>query len=493
MSKIPTIIIVDDDPTIRLVIARTLTQLGFLIEETDDIDHLWQLINNNIGDLIIIDVVMPGHKGLDILSQIKAIKPHLPVLVISALSTLTTAMEANERGAYDYLAKPFRLEDLTGRVTSALASMDNSATMINSDDPSNDYANSDSDRIILIGRSPVMQDIYRSLSRVAKTDLTALITGESGTGKELIAKALHFYSRRRNAPFIAINMAAIPRDLIESELFGHEKGAFTNAHTRYAGRFQQANGGTLFLDEIGDMPITAQTRLLRVLQDGEYTPVGSNSLIKMNTRIVTATNHNLLELIRKGSFREDLYYRLNVVPLHLPALRERGDDIPELVHYFLQKNNNGQTKKFNEQAMILLQNHSWPGNVRELQNLIQRLIVLCPSNVINADRVNSELRLTPAPTDNIKVQNSLAITIKNHLTLYFSAHSNELPPNGLYDRIIHEVERPLIEMTLSLTNNNQLKTAELLGINRNTLRKKITYLNIKTQKTKTQKSYNADD
>ena len=493
MSKIPTIIIVDDDPTIRLVIARTLTQLGFLIEETDDIDHLWQLINNNIGDLIIIDVVMPGHKGLDILSQIKAIKPHLPVLVISALSTLTTAMEANERGAYDYLAKPFRLEDLTGRVTSALASMDNSATMINSDDPSNDYANSDSDRIILIGRSPVMQDIYRSLSRVAKTDLTALITGESGTGKELIAKALHFYSRRRNAPFIAINMAAIPRDLIESELFGHEKGAFTNAHTRYAGRFQQANGGTLFLDEIGDMPITAQTRLLRVLQDGEYTPVGSNSLIKMNTRIVTATNHNLLELIRKGSFREDLYYRLNVVPLHLPALRERGDDIPELVHYFLQKNNNGQTKKFNEQAMILLQNHSWPGNVRELQNLIQRLIVLCPSNVINADSVNSELRLTPAPTDNIKVQNSLAITIKNHLTLYFSAHSNELPPNGLYDRIIHEVERPLIEMTLSLTNNNQLKTAELLGINRNTLRKKITYLNIKTQKTKTQKSYNADD
>ena len=324
-----------------------------------------------------------------------------------------------------------------------------------------------------------MQEVYRVLAKVINTDLTVLIRGESGTGKELIAKALHDFSPRKDAPFIAINMAAIPRELIESELFGYERGAFTGADKNKKGKFELANNGTLFLDEIGDMPLEAQTRLLRVLQDGCFTAVGGKELIQTNVRIVTATHRDLSQMINDGLFREDLYYRLNVVPINIPSLRERADDIILLINHFINKYTdiNVDKKNIGIEALNELKKYHWPGNVRELENLIKRLIILVPQNIVDAETIIP--LLSKFENENSKmVSNSLGASVERHLKQYFDSHKNELPANGLYDRIIHEVERPLIIKTLNIVNGNQLKASELLGINRNTLRKKIIYLDI---------------
>jgi two-component system nitrogen regulation response regulator GlnG len=327
-----------------------------------------------------------------------------------------------------------------------------------------------------------MQEIYRVLARLMHTDLTVMIAGESGTGKELVARALHDYGKRRSGPFVAINMAAIPRDLIESELFGHEKGAFTGANTRNPGRFEQAEGGTLFLDEIGDMPMEAQTRLLRVLQQGEYTTVGGRTPIKSDVRIVAATNKDLRQAIGQGLFREDLFFRLNVVPLRLPPLRERAEDVPDLVrHFFALVEREGLPRKqIDGAALERLKRYRWPGNVRELENLVRRLAALYPQEMITGAVIDQELA-TPAASplgEEAKGDDSISGSVERHLAAYFATFGEELPPPGLYHRILREVEYPLISAALAATRGNQIKAAELLGVNRNTLRKKIRDLDV---------------
>src|ERR671938_457924 len=320
------ILLADDDAAIRTVLNQALSRAGYEVRSTGNASTLWRWVAQGDGDLVITDVVMPDESAFDLLPRIKRARPDLPVIVMSAQNTFMTAIRASERGAYEYLPKPFDLKELIAIVGRAL-SRPRGATAANGPLEAED--------IPLVGRSPAMQEIYRALARLMPTDLTVMITGESGTGKELVARALHDYGKRRSGPFVAVNMAAIPRDLIESELFGHEKGAFTGANARSAGRFEQAEGGTLFLDEIGDMPMEAQTRLLRVLQQGEYTTVGGRTPIKTDVRIVAASNKDLRVLIQQGLFREDLFFRLNVVPLRLPPLRERIEDVPDLIRHFL--------------------------------------------------------------------------------------------------------------------------------------------------------------
>jgi two-component system nitrogen regulation response regulator GlnG len=327
-----------------------------------------------------------------------------------------------------------------------------------------------------------MQEIYRVLARLMQTDLTVMITGESGTGKELVARALHDYGKRRSGPFVAINMAAIPRDLIESELFGHEKGAFTGANTRSSGRFEQAEGGTLFLDEIGDMPMEAQTRLLRVLQQGEYTTVGGRTPIKADVRIIAASNKDLRVLIQQGLFREDLFFRLNVVPLRLPPLRERIEDVPDLIrHFFTQVEKEGlPAKQLDQAALDRLKRHRWPGNVRELENLARRLAALYPQETISSAVIDAELSqpAMASADDEPRSEEGLAASVERHLAAYFATFGDELPPPGLYHRILREIEHPLLSVTLAATRGNQIRAADLLGVNRNTLRKKIRDLDI---------------
>jgi two-component system nitrogen regulation response regulator GlnG len=393
---------------------------------------------------------------------------------MSAQNTFMTAIRASEKGAYEYLPKPFDLKELISIVGRALAE-----PKLRRQDARVDEGG---ENIPLVGRSPAMQDIYRVLARLMQTDLTVMISGESGTGKELVARALHDYGKRRTGPFVAINMAAIPRDLIESELFGHEKGAFTGAQARSSGRFEQAEGGTLFLDEIGDMPMEAQTRLLRVLQQGEYTTVGGRTPIKTDVRIVAATNKDLRILINQGLFREDLFFRLNVVPIRLPGLRERSEDIPDLVrHFFTLVEKEGLPNKQIEPAAVeRLKRYRWPGNVRELENLIRRLAALYPQDTITENIIEAELDQPAANLSQPESPNedTLAGSMERHLAAYFHGFGDGLPPPGLYHRILREVEYPLISTALAATRGNQIKAAELLGVNRNTLRKKIRDLDV---------------
>ena len=314
------------------------------------------------------------------------------------------------------------------------------------------------------------------MARLTTADLTVMVTGESGTGKELIARALHDYGKRRQGPFVAINMAAIPRELIESELFGHERGAFTGALTRGVGRFEQAAGGTLFLDEIGDMPAEAQTRLLRVLQEGEFTTVGGRQPVKANVRIVAATHRDLRASIRAGLFREDLFYRLNVVPIRLPPLRERTEDIPLLARHFLDRARASglPMKSLSNEALERLKRHAWPGNARELENLMRRLAALYPQETIGEEAVAAELAEAEAPSDGApRSSETLEQAVERHLKLFMAAHKDGMPIRDLHDRVIAEVERPLLRLALSATRGNQIKAAALLGLNRNTLRKKL--------------------
>ncbi len=469
-----TILIADDDSAIRTVISEALTRLGYDVRAAGNAATLWRWVEEGDGDLVVTDVILPDENGLDLLPRILHIRPDLKIVVMSAESTIMTALRAAEQGAYEYLPKPFDLNELVTVVRRALAEPKSGAA------PTADGAAVD-EQLPLIGRSPAMQDVYRILARLMSTDLTVMIAGESGTGKELVARALHDYGRRRNGPFVAINMAAIPRELVEAELFGHERGAFTGATSRGIGRFEQAQGGTLFLDEIGDMPLDAQTRLLRVLQEGEYTTVGGRRALKADVRIVAATHRDLDQLVHQGGFREDLFYRLNVVPIRLPPLRERREDIPELARHFLARAaaEGLGYKVITRAAMDRLQHHGWPGNVRELENTTRRLVALYAEDEIDETVIERELDqpLTAAAADRGEAE-TLSASIERHLNRYFTAHGGDLPPTGLYARILREVERPLISRALSATRGNQIKAAELLGVNRNTLRKKIRDLDI---------------
>ena len=476
----PTVLIADDDRSIRTVLTQALGRSGYQVRCTGNAATLWRWVEDGEGDLVITDVVMPDENGLDLIPRIRRARPDLRVVVMSAQSTLMTAVKATQRGAFEYLPKPFDLRELLAVVGRALAAPPPPAEA----PPGSAERDAEERQLPLIGRSVAMQEIYRSIARLTTTDLTVMITGESGTGKELVARALHDYGRRRAGPFVAINMAAIPRELIESELFGHERGAFTGALNRAQGRFEQANGGTLFLDEIGDMPPEAQTRLLRVLQEGEFTLVGGRQAVKANVRIVAATHRDLRQAIRAGQFREDLFYRLNVVPIRLPPLRERAEDIPVLARHFLDKARDAglPAKSLDTDALDLLRRHRWPGNVRELENLMRRLAALYPQEGLSAEVVTAELAeatgADDAGPDVPPGQEGLAQAVERHIRQYLAAARDGLPMRDVYDQVIAEVERPLIAMTLSATRGNQIKAAAMLGLNRNTLRKKIRDLGI---------------
>ncbi len=468
------ILVADDDTAIRTVLNQALSRAGYEVRLTGNAATLWRWVSQGEGELVITDVVMPDENAFDLLPRIKKMRPNLPVIVMSAQNTFMTAIRASERGAYEYLPKPFDLKELIAIVGRALAEpKERTAT------PAED---SELDAIPLVGRSPAMQDIYRVLARLMQTDLTVMISGESGTGKELVARALHDYGKRRSGPFVAVNMAAIPRDLIESELFGHERGAFTGANTRASGRFEQAEGGTLFLDEIGDMPMEAQTRLLRVLQQGEYTTVGGRTPIKTDVRIVAASNKDLRILIQQGLFREDLFFRLNVVPLRLPPLRERIEDLPDLARHFLvlAEKDGLPPKTLDAMALERLKQHRWPGNVRELENLARRLAALYPQDVITASVIDGELAppaIASSGATHHDIDN-LGGAVEAYLSSHFQGFPNGVPPPGLYHRILKEIEVPLLTEALAATRGNQIRAADLLGLNRNTLRKKIRDLDI---------------
>jgi two-component system nitrogen regulation response regulator GlnG len=464
-----TILIADDDASIRLVLSQALTRAGYDVLPMSNIATLWNHVSRGEGDLLITDVMMPDGSAFDVLPKIQKQRPDLPIIVMSAQNTFMTAVKASEAGAYEYLPKPFDLVEVTNTAEKALQERETRSTRTKDDDQ---------EEMPLVGRSAPMQEVYRTMARLIQTDLTVMISGESGTGKEVVARALHDFGKRKNGPFNAINMAAIPQDLIESELFGHEKGAFTGANARAPGHFELSARGTLFLDEIGDMPMAAQTRLLRVLQEGEFTRVGGRETIQTDVRIIAATHRDLNQLIRQGLFREDLYYRLNVVQLRMPSLRERPEDIEDLVRHFIEKYSEETKvrKTIAPDAIELLKQHKWPGNVRELENLVHRFVALYSEELITAEMVKSEFGQHMAsagdavPTGEGK---TLRESIELHLMREFSKAEPGLPEADLYHRVLHEMEVPLLELALSACHGNQVKAAELLGLNRNTLRKKI--------------------
>lgn len=463
------VLVADDDATIRTVVSKALTKADFDVRATGTGAQLWNWIEKGLGDVVVTDVIMPDANGLELVPRITALRPELPVIVMSAQNTLATAIKATEVGAYEYLPKPFDLGVLKAAVEKACARDQTPALQTKEAPPPED--------IPIIGRSPAMQDVFRIIARVVNNDLTILITGESGTGKELVARAIHDMGRRSRGRFVALNMAAIPKDLIESELFGHEKGAFTGAHTRTQGKFALAQGGTLFLDEIGDMPLDAQTRLLRVLQEEEFIPIGAATPIKTDVRVIAATHQNLESMVAAKQFREDLYFRLNVIPMHLPPLRDRLEDIPELAQHFCRmlEGDGLPLKTLSHDAIDALGHHVWPGNIRELQNLIRRLTALSSETVITGAMVRNAMGSSIAVPIAMggSTTESLSQAISRVLARYFKSHGEDLPPDGLYVRILEEMEKPLLEMSLASTGGNQLRAAKLLGLNRNTLRKKL--------------------
>ncbi|KQM91940.1 MULTISPECIES: nitrogen regulation protein NR(I) [unclassified Sphingomonas] len=464
-----TVLVVDDDAAIRTVVAQALRRSGYDVTVADSLGQLERALAVAIPDVLITDVVLPDGDGIDHVRNVAERHPTLPIIVLSAQNTLTTAVRAAEVGAYEYLPKPFDLDVLSRAVTGALA-----RGGVLSDDRIGDE-----DRALpLIGRSAAMQDVYRVIARVISNDLTVLISGESGTGKELVARAIHDLGQRSAAPFIAINMAAIPRELIEAELFGHERGAFTGAATRNAGRFEQATGGTLFLDEIGDMPMEAQTRLLRVLQSGEFTSVGGARTIRVDVRILAATNRDLAAQVAAGHFREDLFYRLNVVPVTLPPLRERRQDVALLARHFLDHAaiQGLPRRQLAGDAITVLGAYDWPGNVRELENLMRRLAVLARDEIIGADAIHAMLgaRMPTSTATDLDI----AGAVKALIGRIERENPAALDDGSLYDRVIGEVERPLIELMLARHGQNQLRAARAMGINRNTLRKRLDTLGI---------------
>ena len=472
------ILIADEDDSIRTVLSRALSRSGHHVRSTSSLNELWNWVSSGEGELIVADVATPDDGGLDLLSQINGARPHLPVIIISAKSSFLAETIVDPHKVFAFLNKPFDLNELLSLVSKAI-----DMKQIASSDIEKPIDKFDRE-LPLIGMAPAMQGIYRSLARLTNSDLTVTISGEYGTGKRLLAKTLHNYGKRRDSIFVKIDIASVPRDLVESELFGHERGVFTGANQRSSGKIQLAEGGTIFLNEIADLPFESQARLLGVLQDGVYTTVGGTKLNKSDVRIIASTRKNLKTLVSEGLFREELYYFLNVIPMRLPPLRERVSDIPLLLRHFVKglQKNHSYPKSFNHDAINNLKKHEWPGNVRELKNLVRRIYALYPDERITKDIVSNELMENSPPIATAAEdtsENGLTGTIDRHLLYYFSAHKNTLPATGLHDRILREIEKPLISRTLIATKGNQIKAAEVLGINRNTLRSKIRKLDIR--------------
>jgi two-component system nitrogen regulation response regulator GlnG len=472
MNEKPALVLVaEDDKSVRLVVQQALARQGYAVQSSGTAAGLWKLIESGKGDVLITDVALPDGDALDLLPRVQERRPDLPIIVMSARSTLLTAVKAQRIGVFEYLPKPFELRSLIEVTQRAVDSVGMPAEPAPRPSPIADGGP-------LIGRSRPMQEIFKAMARVVSTDLTVLVTGESGTGKELVARALHDLGHRNVGPFVVANLAAVPQDMVEVELFGQRDQGSGDGYL-HQGYFAKAEGGTLFLDEIGDIPPEVQTRLLRVLQDGDYVPVGAQTPVRAHLRIIAATNQNLHHLMHQGLFREDLFYRLNVVPLRLPPLRERTEDIGPLVSHFVMKAGTAGLpgKSFSPDALRALKVWHWPGNVRELENMVRRLLVMHPDDVIDAGAVERELtEVQPQINEDTE---TLSASVDVHIRRYFDALKGSMPAPGLYGRILREVEHPLIVATLEITRGNQLRAADILGLNRNTLRKKIKDLNIK--------------
>ena len=472
-----TIFVADDEDLIRRVLADALGELGYTVETADTGARAWSRLQEQTFDLAFVDIRMPELCGLDLLLRAQEAQIVTPIIIMTGQTTLANAIEAMKRGAFDYLPKPFDLNEV-----SALAARALEAHRLTTGQDQQPLTAVHGRNEQLIGHSVAMQQVYKTIGRVVKSDARVLLQGESGTGKELVARVIHHYSDRWRAPFVGINCSAIPADLLESEFFGHERGAFTGAVERRIGKFEQAAGGTLFLDEIADMPIALQVKLLRVLQEREFTRVGGRETIKADVRIIAASNRDLTAAVREGRFREDLYFRLRVVPITLPPLRQRREDIPELIAFFLDKINREMGTSvagISPEAQGLLVHHSWPGNVRELENTLLRAAVLAPGRLLSSTDLALPAAEVVLPTDLAEL--SFEEVVRRKLKAYFQ-QTAPLEPCDLHAIVIGQVEKPLIELMLEYTGGNQLKAAELLGINRNTLRKKITDLKIAVKK-----------
>ena len=469
MNELETVWIVDDDKSIRWVLEKALQKAMMSTRSFQSAKELFVALQQEVPDALITDIRMPNMSGWELLDKIQADYSTLPVIVITAHSDLDSAVSAFHGGAFDYLPKPFDIADAVELARRACVHSHQQREL--SENPTVLKQNEIPD---IIGEAPAMQEVFRAIGRLARSQITVLINGESGTGKELVAKALHRHSPRRAKPFIALNMAAIPKDLMESELFGHEKGAFTGAVQRRAGRFEQAHGGTLFLDEIGDMPAELQTRLLRVLSDGEFYPVGAYASTKVDVRIIAATHQNLEELVLQGRFREDLFHRLNVIRIHIPPLRERKQDIPLLLRHFLQQAANEldmEIKTLKPDVEELLSTLDWRGNVRQLENTCRWLMVMASGREVHLHDLPPEL--LAATIEKVALKGDwhslLRLEIDQHL---------ENKTITIAKQIIPTVERILIKAALDFTGNKRHEAAILLGYGRNTLTRKVSELNI---------------
>ena len=467
--------ITDDDKSIRWVIEKTLAKNDIETRSFASANELLAALEHDTPDTLISDIRMDGMDGLALLKQVQQTHPELPVIIMTAHSDLDSAVSAFHGGAFEYIPKPFDIEEMQAIVMRAC--------LHNSQQQGNKNIKDDQDNSPppeIIGEAPAMQEVFRAIGRLARSHITVLINGQSGTGKELVAKALHRHSPRAKAPFIALNMAAIPKDLMESELFGHEKGAFTGANTKRMGRFEQANKGTLFLDEIGDMPAELQTRLLRVLSDNEFYSVGAHTPTKVDVRIIAATHQDLEELVTQGLFREDLFHRLNVIRIHIPPLHERSQDIPILMQHFLTaaaQELNTEMKVLTPEAKAYLCSLPWPGNVRQLENICRWLTVMATGTEVHLIDLPPELKTQITPSK----KSSLTIESGNNWEIDLSKTIEGMVEQGEKDiakKIIPLTEKVLIKAALSHTNGHRNEAANLLGYGRNTLTRKIKELAI---------------
>ncbi len=457
------ILLVEDDNSIAAVIVSALEGEGYAVDRCAGIGARDRLLEERQYACMLTDVVLEDGDGIASLGKVRDSQPAMPIIILSAQNTLDTAVRASENDAFEYFPKPFDLDELIRAVRQAAGASSGPAA----------EGQPDIGNLPLVGRSPAMQGVFRMITRVLRNDLTVLVLGESGTGKELVAEAIHQLGARKTGPFVALNAAAIPRELIESELFGHEKGAFTGAVGQAIGKFEQANGGTLFLDEIGDMPLEAQTRLLRALQSGRIRRVGGRQDVAVDVRIIAATNRDLAPMIASGQFREDLFYRLNVVPIELPPLRARREDIGALARHFLglAEKEGLPRRQIDDAAIDLLEKQPWRGNVRELRNVIYRLCVMARNDTIDA-----ELAAEVLGKDQAQVVSDRSSDVDRAVMDWIE--QNRPAPGSLYRVASAAFEKPLFEHALRVTAGNQLRAAQLLGINRNTLRKRLNELGI---------------
>ena len=451
--------VVDDDESIRWVLEKGLSDGGMDVQTFDSANKVIKKLETENPHLILTDIRMPGPSGIDLLDKVKELRPEIPVIVMTAHSDLDSAVESYEHGAWEYLPKPFDIEEALSMVKRAT-----SADEINKEEPTETQAE-------VIGEAPAMQEVFRAIGKLSNSNSTVLLNGESGTGKELVARALYQHSPRKDKTFIALNMADIPKELLEAELFGHEKGAFTGADERRIGRFEQADGGTLFLDEIGDMQLETQTRLLRVLSNGEFYRVGGREPIKVDVRIITATHQNIEDLVKAGNFREDLFHRLNVIKLSLPKLNERKEDIPTLVKHFFQKSSDelAEEKKYlSAEVEDYFMTLSWPGNVRQLENTCRWLTVMSPTREVKLEDLPDDLKV-----ENIENMNDWTKVLQSWSENYLAKGNN-----NLLEEAIPDFERTIIKVALNKTMGRKKEAAELLGWGRNTLTRKIKELGL---------------